>query len=171
MSAMEHFINNENWMHFANWQLGWHVTAPTLLLLCTDLEGIYTFHLICLYSSSKFRFFKIVVDKTFTNDTHTKQSACINKNSFVYSFHSTTIWCKLCFCQLYLEISFLVTVLCDLCFYLFSFVFFFLVLFTICSSMTSKALCTRKLLATWTSDSPACLPLSVFSRLSRSECG
>jgi len=29
-------------------------------------------------------------DKTLSNDTHNKQSACINKNSFVYSFHSTS---------------------------------------------------------------------------------
>lgn len=55
---------------------------------------------------------------------YNKQSVCINKKSFVYNFHSITTWCKLSFCQLCLVSSFLVTVPCDLRFYLFSFVFF-----------------------------------------------
>lgn len=45
-------------MHFASWQLIWYVTAPTLLLFYTDVEGMYTFHLICLYISSKFQVFQ-----------------------------------------------------------------------------------------------------------------
>lgn len=65
-----------------------------------------------------FRKINIETLKTFCN----KQSVCIK--SFTYNFHSKPPGVKLRFCQLCLVISFLITVLCGLCFYLFSFVFF-----------------------------------------------
>jgi hypothetical protein len=64
-------------------------------------------------------FFRKVATST-SNMCCSKQSVCINLLCIIFILNHLLLR----FCQLCLVIYFLITVLCDLCFYLFSFVFF-----------------------------------------------